>query len=95
MRGKTAFTIAVTASEDPPMDPTTTSDDTVSPGPLPVANNQKSLQPSRSYWSFKPEAVKQEEKKNRLEAGKERKWFRERFDPNPYRDLAEKALAEL
>ncbi|KXT08737.1 hypothetical protein AC579_8529 [Pseudocercospora musae] len=55
----------------------------------------KSIPQSSSYWSFVPEDVKVDEKKARIEAGRERKWARKRFDPTRYQELAEKALAEL
>jgi hypothetical protein len=54
-----------------------------------------SLAQSRSFWSFTPVDVKVADKQKRLEAGRARKWQRERFRPEKYQDLAEKALAEL
>ncbi|KAI5365947.1 hypothetical protein Slin14017_G035870 [Septoria linicola] len=56
---------------------------------------QKSLQKSRSFWSFAPEDQKARKKKERIEAGRERKWKKDRFDPSKYRELCEQALAEL
>ncbi|KAF7193498.1 hypothetical protein HII31_05172 [Pseudocercospora fuligena] len=55
----------------------------------------KPMPHSRSYWSFVPEDVKVDEKKKRIEEGRQRKWARKRFDPTRYQELAEKALAEL
>lgn len=48
----------------------------------------------RSYWPGVAESVKAEKQK-RLEAGRKRGWARERFRAERYRELAERALAEL
>ena len=58
-------------------------------------SRQKSLQKSRSFWSFAPEDQKARKKKERIEAGRERKWKKERFDPTKYQRLCEHALNEL
>ncbi|KXL41333.1 hypothetical protein M433DRAFT_139075 [Acidomyces richmondensis BFW] len=60
-----------------------------------ISSSAKGLSVARSYWSFKPEEVKIEEKQKRIQEGRARGWRRERFDPKKYRELAEKAMAEL
>jgi hypothetical protein len=49
----------------------------------------------RTYWSFTPEDVKIVEMQNRRKRGRERKWVRDRFQPEKYVELAENALREL
>ncbi|GIZ43437.1 hypothetical protein CKM354_000666500 [Cercospora kikuchii] len=58
-------------------------------------SRQKSLRKSRSFWSFAPEDQKARKKKEHIEAGRARRWKRERFDPSRYQTLCEQALAEL
>ncbi|KAK3671204.1 hypothetical protein LTR78_008839 [Recurvomyces mirabilis] len=53
------------------------------------------LPQSKSYWSFKPDEVSTNEKRRRIEDGRERMWTRERFDGRKYGLLAERALAEI
>lgn len=60
-----------------------------------LKTGKKSMQPSRSYWSFTPEDFKSSEKKRRIDAGRARGWQRNTFRPERYMALAEKALAEL
>ena len=50
---------------------------------------------SRSYWLFTSDDMKIAEKQKRIQEGRDRLWARKRFDPSRYRQLAEKALAEL
>lgn len=50
---------------------------------------------SKSFWSFTPVDVKAAELQKRVEMGRARGWNKERFRPQKYMDLAEKALAEL
>ncbi|KAK4565235.1 hypothetical protein LTR86_003852 [Recurvomyces mirabilis] len=50
---------------------------------------------SKSYWSFKPEEVRINEKRRRIEDGRSRMWARERFDGRKYGLLAGRALAEI
>ncbi|KAK4630822.1 uncharacterized protein CLAFUR5_08047 [Fulvia fulva] len=61
----------------------------------PKDNSVVRLQQARSFWSFIPEDIKADEKKRRIQAGRDRGWKKERFQPGRYRDLCEKALAEL
>ncbi|QIW95669.1 hypothetical protein AMS68_001187 [Peltaster fructicola] len=53
------------------------------------------LQSSKSFWLFTPETTRSSEKQSRIAEGKAREWKRERFQPDRYILLAEKALAEL
>ncbi|RMY61685.1 hypothetical protein D0863_11204 [Hortaea werneckii] len=53
------------------------------------------VQQMRSFWSFEPADVTADEKRRRIEAGRQRGWVRERFRAERYQDLAEKAMAEL
>lgn len=53
------------------------------------------IQQMRSFWSFEPADVTADEKRRRIQAGRQRGWARERFCPERYQDLAEKAMAEL
>lgn len=53
------------------------------------------IQQMRSFWSFEPAAVTADEKRRRIEAGRQRGWVRERFRADRYQELAEKAMAEL
>jgi hypothetical protein len=55
----------------------------------------KSLHKTRSFWSFAPEDQKVNERLRRIEAGRERKWQRTKFDPKRYQTLCENALMEL
>jgi hypothetical protein len=59
----------------------------------------KRLPQLRSFWALTWEDFKADEKKKRIQEriqdGRERKWAKERFRPEKYRELAEKALAEL
>ncbi|KAM3420303.1 hypothetical protein BST61_g3587 [Cercospora zeina] len=59
------------------------------------SSRQKSLKKNRSFWSFAPEDQRARKKKERIEAGRARRWTRERFDPTKYQNLCEQALAEL
>ncbi|GAB1727618.1 hypothetical protein NU195Hw_g4693t1 [Hortaea werneckii] len=54
-----------------------------------------SIQQMRSFWSFEPAEVTADEKRRRIEAGRQRGWVRGRFHAERYQDLAEKAMAEL
>ncbi|KAI7543724.1 hypothetical protein KC331_g7232 [Hortaea werneckii] len=53
------------------------------------------IQQMRSFWSFEPAAVTVDEKRRRIQAGRQRGWMRERFRAERYQELAEKAMAEL
>ncbi|KAI6887070.1 hypothetical protein KC318_g15366 [Hortaea werneckii] len=53
------------------------------------------IQQMRSFWSFEPAAITADEKRRRIQAGRQRGWVRERFRAERYQDLAEKAMAEL
>ncbi|KAI7487992.1 hypothetical protein KC351_g2258 [Hortaea werneckii] len=53
------------------------------------------IQQMRSFWSFEPADVTADEKRRRIDAGRQRGWVRERFRAERYQDLAEKAMAEL
>ncbi|KAI7211003.1 hypothetical protein KC333_g7912 [Hortaea werneckii] len=53
------------------------------------------IQQMRSFWSLEPADVTADEKRRRIQAGKQRGWVRERFRAERYQDLAEKAMAEL
>ncbi|KAI7539831.1 hypothetical protein KC331_g9512 [Hortaea werneckii] len=53
------------------------------------------IQQMRSFWSFEPAAIAVDEKRRRIQAGRQRGWVRERFRAERYQDLAEKAMAEL
>ncbi|KAK6432154.1 hypothetical protein LTR95_011674 [Oleoguttula sp. CCFEE 5521] len=55
----------------------------------------KGVAQSRSFWSFTPVDVQALEKQERIEEGRARGWKRQRFDAGRYRELAERALAEL
>lgn len=54
-----------------------------------------SIAQARSFWSFKPEDVKADELRRRIELRRKQGWQRERFRPEKYQDLADRALAEL
>jgi len=54
-----------------------------------------SLAHAKSFWSFKPEDVKADERRKRIEMRRAQGWKRDRFRPEKYRALAENALAEL
>lgn len=60
-----------------------------------AAATDRRIQQSHSFWSFTPQDVKAMENQKRVEAGRERQWTRRRFDPTRYKQLAERALAEL
>lgn len=60
-----------------------------------ISSSTNGHPPARSYWSSKPEEIKIDEKQQRIREGRARGWRRERFDPRRYRELADKALAEL
>ncbi|KAI6911384.1 hypothetical protein KC318_g4969 [Hortaea werneckii] len=53
------------------------------------------IQQMRSFWSFEPAAITADEKRRRIQAGRQRGWMRERFRAERYQELAEKAMAEL
>jgi len=53
------------------------------------------VQESCSFFASTPQQMKAIALQRRVEAGRERGWTRARFDPTRYRELAEKALAEL
>ncbi|KAK6440401.1 hypothetical protein LTR95_003375 [Oleoguttula sp. CCFEE 5521] len=55
----------------------------------------KGVAQSSSFWSFTPAHVQASEKQKRIEEGRARSWRRHKFDAGRYRDLAERALAEL
>ncbi|OQO00334.1 hypothetical protein B0A48_13681 [Cryoendolithus antarcticus] len=61
----------------------------------PMTPATKGVVPSRSFWSFTPADVQASEKQRRIEEGRARGWKRTRFDAGRYRELAERALAEL
>ncbi|EME79480.1 uncharacterized protein MYCFIDRAFT_183731 [Pseudocercospora fijiensis CIRAD86] len=66
--------------------------------PAPSRDRSPEAQPvpqSRSYWSFVPEDVRVDERRKRIEEGRQRKWTKKRFDPTRYQELCVKALAEL
>lgn len=50
---------------------------------------------ARSFWSFKPEDVKVDERRKKIETRRAQGWKRGRFRPEKYQALAENALAEL
>ncbi|RMY43916.1 hypothetical protein D0864_15728 [Hortaea werneckii] len=60
-----------------------------------AGGGNESIQQMRSFWSFEPADVTADEKRRRIEAGRQRGWVRERFRAERYQDLAEKAMAEL
>ncbi|TKA23077.1 hypothetical protein B0A50_07394 [Salinomyces thailandicus] len=60
-----------------------------------ISADSRRIPQTRSFWSFKPADVKAEEKRARIEAGRQRGWVKERFQPGRYQELAEKAMAEL
>lgn len=53
------------------------------------------VQESCSFFASTPQQMKAIALQRRVEARRERGWTRARFDPTRYRELAEKALAEL
>ena len=53
------------------------------------------VQESCSFFASTPQQMKAIALQRRVEAGRERGWTRARFDPIRYRELADKALAEL
>lgn len=55
----------------------------------------KKMQATKSFWLFTPDTTKSSDKQKRIEAGRQRGWKRERFQPGRYNLLAERALAEL
>ncbi|CAK4031860.1 Hypothetical predicted protein [Lecanosticta acicola] len=67
----------------------------IQPASAPAAKPPGGIQQARSYWSFVPEDLKVTAKQIRIYEGRTRRWERKRFDPTRYRDLCEKALAEL
>ena len=60
-----------------------------------TSGESRCMQQTRSFWSFKPAAVMAEEKRRRIEEGRQRGWKKARFRPDRYQELAERALAEL
>ncbi|KAI7225699.1 hypothetical protein KC330_g9065 [Hortaea werneckii] len=62
--------------------------------PLSISGNGR-IQQMRSFWSSEPTDITADEKRRRIEAGRQRGWVRERFRAERYQDLAEKAMAEL
>ena len=60
-----------------------------------ISNDGKRMPQTRSYWSFTPTDIKADEKRRRVEAGRQRGWVKDRFKAERYRELAERALAEL
>lgn len=65
------------------------------PPPFSAKKSSGRIQQARSYWSFVPEDVKATEKQQRIQEGRARRWERKRFDARRYRELCEKAMAEL
>ncbi|EME44061.1 hypothetical protein DOTSEDRAFT_71758 [Dothistroma septosporum NZE10] len=61
----------------------------------PKNSSASRMQQARSFWSFIPEDIKTNETKRRIQAGRNRGWRKERFQPKRYQELCESALAEL
>ncbi|KAK4993286.1 hypothetical protein LTR50_000529 [Elasticomyces elasticus] len=59
-----------------------------------LATQEQKVTRAASYWSFAT-SESQTGKMDRIKQGKERGWKRERFRPERYRELCEKALTEL